>query len=67
MVVDGSNIGRITVPETWRAYVAAHNFSSEVLYCIIVALEIMTRKQSAIATIKALIANPPLLLFAAKR
>jgi uncharacterized protein (DUF2062 family) len=33
------------------------------LYCIIVALAMMTRRQSAIATIKALIANPPLLLF----
>ncbi len=33
------------------------------LYCIIVALAMMTRKQSAIATIKELIANPPLLLF----
>jgi len=32
------------------------------LYCIIVALAMMTRKQSAIATVKALIANPPLLL-----
>jgi hypothetical protein len=33
------------------------------LYCIIVALAMMTRKQSAVATIKALIDNPPLLLF----
>ena len=32
------------------------------LYCIIVALAMMTRKQSAVATIKALIGNPPLLL-----
>jgi hypothetical protein len=33
------------------------------LYCIIVALAMMTRKQTAVATIKALIGNPPLLLF----
>jgi hypothetical protein len=33
------------------------------LYCIIVALAMMTRKQSAVAAIKALIGNPPLLLF----
>jgi hypothetical protein len=33
------------------------------LYCIIVALAMMTRKQSAVATIEALIGNPPLLLF----
>jgi hypothetical protein len=33
------------------------------LYCIVVALAMMTRKQSAVATVKALIANPPLLLF----
>jgi hypothetical protein len=32
------------------------------LYCIIVALAVMTRKQSTVATLKALIANPPLLL-----
>ena len=32
------------------------------LYCIIVALAMMTRKQSAVATMKALIGNPPLLL-----
>jgi hypothetical protein len=32
------------------------------LYCIIVALAMMTRKQSTVATLKALIANPPLLL-----
>jgi hypothetical protein len=32
------------------------------LYCIIVALAMMTRKQSAVATVKALIANQPLLL-----
>jgi hypothetical protein len=32
------------------------------LYCIIVALAMMTRKQSAVATMKALIRNPPLLL-----
>jgi len=32
------------------------------LYCIIVALAMMTRKQSAVATMKALIQNPPLLL-----
>jgi len=34
------------------------------LYCIIVALAMMTRKQSAIATLNALIRNPPLLLLA---
>jgi len=34
------------------------------LYCIIVALAMMTRKQNAIATINALVANPPFLLFA---
>jgi hypothetical protein len=33
------------------------------LYCIILALAMMTRKQSTVATIKALIRNPPLLLF----
>jgi hypothetical protein len=33
------------------------------LYCIIVALAMMTRRESTIATMKALIANPPLLLF----
>jgi hypothetical protein len=32
------------------------------LYCIIVALAMMTRKQSAVATMKALIGNPQLLL-----
>ena len=32
------------------------------LYCIILALTMMTRKDSAIATIRALIGNPPLLL-----
>ena len=32
------------------------------LYCIIVALAMITRKQSTVATIKALIGNPPLLL-----
>ena len=32
------------------------------LYCIIVAVAMMTRKQSAIATVNALIRNPPLLL-----
>jgi hypothetical protein len=32
------------------------------LYCIIVALAMMTRKQSAVSTVKALIGNPPLLL-----
>ena len=34
------------------------------LYCIIVPLAMMTRKQSAIATLNALIRNPPLLLLA---
>ena len=33
------------------------------LYCIIVALALMAHKQSAIATVNALIRNPPLLLF----
>ena len=33
------------------------------LYYIILALATMPRKQSSVATIKALIANPPLLLF----
>jgi hypothetical protein len=33
------------------------------LYCVIAALAMMTRKQSTVATLKALIANPPLLLF----
>ena len=33
------------------------------LYCIIVPLAMMTRKQSAVAAVKALISNPPLLLF----
>ena len=33
------------------------------LYCIILALAMMTRKQSAVAAIEALIRNPPLLLF----
>src|SRR3974390_1563090 len=32
------------------------------LYCIIVPLAMMTRKQSAIAAVMALIGNPPLLL-----
>jgi hypothetical protein len=33
------------------------------LYCIIVALVLTAHKQSAIATVNALIRNPPLLLF----
>jgi len=33
------------------------------LYCIILALAMMTRKQNAVATIKTFIANPPLLMF----
>ena len=32
------------------------------LYCIIVALAMMAHKQSAVATVNALIRNPPLLL-----
>ena len=32
------------------------------LYCVIVALAMMTRRQSAVATVRALIASPPLLL-----
>jgi hypothetical protein len=34
------------------------------LYCIIVALAMMAHKQSAVATVKALIRNPPFLLLA---
>lgn len=34
------------------------------LYCIILALAMMTRKASAVATMKALVASPPLLLLA---
>lgn len=34
------------------------------LYCVIFALAMMTRKQNAVATIKAIIANPPFLFFA---
>jgi hypothetical protein len=33
------------------------------LYCIVLALTMMARKQSAIATMNALIRNPPLLFF----
>lgn len=33
------------------------------LYCIIAALAMMAHKQAAVATVKALIGNPPLLLF----
>jgi hypothetical protein len=33
------------------------------LYCIIVALALMARKRAAVATVEALIADPPLLLF----
>ena len=33
------------------------------LYCIVLALTMMPRKQSTVATMKALIGNPPLLLF----
>jgi len=32
------------------------------LYCIILALAMMTRRQSAVAAVKALVGNPPLLL-----
>jgi len=32
------------------------------LYCIIASLAMMTRKQSAVATVRGLIASPPLLL-----
>ncbi len=32
------------------------------LYCVILALAMMPRKQNAVATIKALVRNPPLLL-----
>jgi hypothetical protein len=32
------------------------------LYCIVVALALMARKRSAVATVEALIADPPLLL-----
>ena len=34
------------------------------LYCIVVALAMMTRKQSTIAALEALIRDPPLLLLA---
>jgi hypothetical protein len=34
------------------------------LYCIIFSLAMMTRKQNAVATVKAIMANPPFLLFA---
>jgi len=34
------------------------------LYCIIFAAAMVTRKQSAVATVKAIIANPPFLIFA---
>ncbi|MGP0093187.1 MAG: hypothetical protein ACLPKB_25080 [Xanthobacteraceae bacterium] len=34
------------------------------IYCIILALAMIARKQSAVATVRALIGNPPLLLFA---
>ena len=34
------------------------------LYCIVVALALMPRKQTTVATIKALAGNPPLLVFA---
>ena len=34
------------------------------LYCIIAALAMMSRRESAVATVKALIENPPLLPFA---
>jgi len=33
------------------------------LYCIIIALAMMARKKSSVATMRALIENPPLLLF----
>ena len=33
------------------------------LYCIVVALAMMPRKQTTVAIIKALVGNPPLLLF----
>jgi len=33
------------------------------LYCIILAVTMMARKTSAVATMKGLVANPPLLLF----
>jgi hypothetical protein len=32
------------------------------LYCIVVSLAMMARKRSAVATVRMLIANPPLLL-----
>ena len=34
------------------------------LYCTIFALAMMTRKQNAVATVKAIVANPPVLFFA---
>jgi hypothetical protein len=67
MVVDSGNIREITQrPETWRPPMSPLTiFLARLLglYCIIVALAMMTRRESAIATMKALIANPPLLLF----
>ena len=33
------------------------------LYCIVLALAMMSRKQSAVAAMRALVENPPLLLF----
>ena len=46
-------------------YAAADDFLAKFfgLYCIIAALAMMTRKHSAVATVNALIRNPPLLLF----
>jgi len=67
MAVDDGRIGSITqLPELRRRKCRRSRSSSQKflgLYCIIVALAMMTRKQSAVATVKALIANPPLLLF----
>jgi hypothetical protein len=66
MVFDGGNIREITqLPDLEAPMSPLTIFLAKLLglYCIIVALAMMTRRESAIATMKALIANPPLLLF----
>jgi len=66
MVVDGGNIreinsttGNLEAPMSPLTIFLAKLLG---LYCI-VALAMMTRRESAIATMKGLIASPPLLLF----
>jgi hypothetical protein len=63
---DGGNVGSISGDRTSEAPHAPNMFLAKLLglYCIIVALAMMTRKQNAVATIKAPVANPPLLLLA---